>query len=139
MEPPPRESLTRFWRFASIMGEGGEKLKTIAVLAVAIIVFVSGFVSGLSSSDRFKFRSGDAIELKNRRIYGYGVRPRGTILGFKQNADGKEYYMVEMERDVQGNFLEWMKTGKFENAGRDHKIETHFKQNIERHFIKAAY
>ncbi|OGF63026.1 hypothetical protein A2926_01145 [Candidatus Giovannonibacteria bacterium RIFCSPLOWO2_01_FULL_44_40] len=87
----------------------------------------------------FKFKAGDVIELKNRNIVGYGVRPKGKILSFKRDVDSREYYIVEMERDAKGNFFEWLNTGKVpENTERITTTETHFKWNIEHQFVKAA-
>ncbi len=71
------------------------------------------------------------IALKNRRIFGYGIRPEGKVLGYSETGG----YTIEMTKDATGNFFDWMKTGTVpEDTQRITVIEKHFKWNIEHHF-----
>ena len=86
-----------------------------------------------------RFKKGDVLELRCRNIVGYGIRPRGTVLGFKWRelipGRREESYVIEMEKDATGDFFEWMKTGLVpDGTERVTEVETHFKWNIEHQF-----
>jgi len=55
----------------------------------------------------FLFSEKDTIALKNKRIFGYGVRPIGRIIGIERNEKFGDLYLIGMETDVEGDIEEW--------------------------------
>lgn len=87
------------------------------------------------SNGYYKYREGKILRLKNRNTVGYGMRPLGKVIGYETDETGSGFYIIEMETDKTGNFLEWIKTGKVKgNPQRETRIEKHFKWNIEHQF-----
>lgn len=79
----------------------------------------------------YRFNPDAVIALSRRNSFGYGIRPVGVVKGY--TPDG--HYIVEMEKDADGNFMAWAK-GEYTPSGNrtEKKREVHFKWNIEHHF-----
>ncbi len=87
------------------------------------------------NSSEYKFSVGQKIVLKSRRIFGYGIRPEGIVLGYTDDGN----YKISMTQDLTGDFFEWMKTGKVSDDVRRITLEQkHLKSNIENDFKKAS-
>jgi hypothetical protein len=89
-----------------------------------------------------KFDEGDILTLRNRRPFGYGIRPVAVVNGYevRENEFGKAgKYDITMYSDETGDFLQWMRQNEVpqgvERTVSDHEI--HFKWNIENHFKKV--
>ena len=78
----------------------------------------------------FKFAVGTPIALNDIRAFGYGIRPVGVVKGY--TAQGK--YVIQMEKDVDGNFFDWINGCYTPSGNRSRKEEVHFKWNVEYHF-----
>jgi len=83
----------------------------------------------------FRFKVGDTLELRNRKIFGFGVRPVGRVVGFDRDSRygfSQDYYRILMETDANGNFFDWSETGDVPpGTKRTCKVERHFKWNVE--------
>lgn len=90
--------------------------------------------SWYQSNKVYKFSVGTKISLKNRRYVGYGVRPEGIVKGYTE--DGS--YIIEMTKDKNGNYFEWIKNKILPLCERITNEEIHFKWNIEYHFRKVT-
>lgn len=81
-----------------------------------------------------KFPIDTTIALKKINIFGYGVRPVGNVVGYTHDGE----YIVNMERDKDADFFEWI-AGKHSPSGkRTLEEEVHFRKNIEKHFKEVA-
>lgn len=80
----------------------------------------------------YKFSKGQVIKLKNRRLFGYGVNPRGVIA---EMDDAAGCYLVNMTSYHGADGFEWAKTGRLPaNAQVSQEQKRHSKWNIENHF-----
>lgn len=92
-----------------------------------------------------KYSEGDVLILRDRRIYGFGLRPVARVKGYYRQEDGRFKYLVLMSGDADYvpvpqskglNGLVW-KNEVPEGAGRKETLGLHFKWNIENHFKKV--
>ncbi|HXV26841.1 MAG TPA: hypothetical protein VD862_02360 [Candidatus Paceibacterota bacterium] len=90
------------------------------------------------SSGVYKYRAGQRVRIRARNIAGFGVDARGVIVGFLKAGNGDDRYVMDMEHVVGADFFRWMRTGDLPaNHERETRRETHFKWNIEHHFVPA--
>lgn len=86
----------------------------------------------------YRFKPGDEIELGSRAYFGYGIRPKGIVVGYKSGEDGSTYYVINMTSDNFGDWHRFFKEGWVpSDVTRSTKIEVHFKWNIEHHFKRC--
>jgi hypothetical protein len=78
-----------------------------------------------------RYKEETIIALRTNRFFGYGIRPVGVIKGYAKNGS----YIVEIERDPDGNFSDWV-MGAYKPSGKrtEKVLEHHFKWNIEHQF-----
>jgi len=112
---------------------------TVYIVPPGFKLAFTGFAKWYASNGYYKFNKGSTLCLKQRNMYGYGIRPLATIVGYEEDENTKEgYYIIAMEKDETGNFFEYMKTGKVDEAPkRVVKLEKHFKWNIEHKFKRC--
>lgn len=134
------------------MKEGKTLLKKLSKLMhrVVVIFFPSnltlsfeGIGKWCSHNGIFLYPKETFITLRSRKIFGYGVRPIGRIIGYVQNSEDikGDLYVIEMEYDKgpDVNFHEYMKTGQVKGSPiRMKEIQRHFKRNIERQFVEIS-
>lgn len=91
------------------------------------------------SNGYYKYNKGHTLCLRRRNAFGYGIRPLATIVGHENDENTNEgYYVIAMEMDEKGDFFEYMKTGKVNQAPkRIVKFEKHSKWNIEHQFVRC--
>lgn len=114
-----------------------------------VSTFVPGFVLlGTRLGDWYdrnpyhRFEKGDILILRDRRIFGYGVRPVAVVNGFEIKDFGfgiEGKYNITMYRDAKEDFFQWATRNEIlhgvERIVNEHEI--HFKWNIENQFKKV--
>lgn len=86
-----------------------------------------------------KYEKGDILVLKDRCIYGYGIRPVAVIDDYRMKKDSQEgKYHLTMHADADGDFEAWMKGNEVPQGVKRETCtgEIHFKWNIENQFKK---
>jgi len=94
----------------------------------------------------FRYKKGTNIKLKSPRYAGYGIVPRGEIVGYiRDELFHSDKYIIKMTSyDYEGTpenerltWDDWMNGKRFpENYKTKTKEEIHSKWNIEAHFEK---
>lgn len=83
-----------------------------------------------NSNGIFKYPKETIIALNHPYAFGYGIRPVGVVKGYTEGGG----YIIQMERDYDGNYFDWMTGRHTQSVKRITELEEHFKWNVEYHF-----